>query len=655
MRDWKKGVNHELDGDRQEPDMLDLAENVQLSQNGTIKPRPGLVEYDIQPTNTVVGGPYEYVKMSGTTAETWLVWCEDDSGTGKIYTNKDGGSNNIEVTGRTYDVDAKTHFEQVSNVVMITNGVDNLSYMGIDTQTITEYESLDTPSISSVTESGLTGTTVKYYYRVSAANLGETAGSVAVDEDVVKDHTLWNGTTEKVDITFPRVTGADRYVIYRGTEIGYEYYLDTLTDPGTGSDATYTDTGALFTNTNRLVPSNDSTAGPLVTRVTNIKGRPYMVGDKTSGQEGRIWFGGDSSEGALDFSISRGGGWVEPNKGGKDFPVKVIPFRDGLGNPTAVVLSKETNGRGKRYLLQPSTSQLGETVIDYMATSEDNGQAGTDSPDGVLLVDDALFYPSRDSFKTSTTKPQVQNIISTSGISDGISPKVQNLSSKYMDNAVGITNDRKLYWALPFASETNNQIWVLDLRQGGSWMLPWDISADWLTLYAENETGDTKFLLAQGDTFYEVDEDKLTEDHETSFTTNVGSGHIRLAENPRVFGSIIDVTFVILKPLGQINLSLTVNTEDGLIVLGDTVNTTTTQSVSGFGAFGWGDIGWGNIENNPPLEVKATLTRVDQLIEVDEEANWLTWGVNTTDAGVSYEVSEIIVRYVPVGFIEPDN
>jgi hypothetical protein len=375
-----------------------------------------------------------------------------------------------------------------------------------------------------------------------------------------------------------------------------------------------------------------------------------MVGDVTN--PARIWFGGTTENEALDFSSYNGGGWVEPNRGGKDFPVKMIPFRDGKGTPMAACLSKGTNGSGKRYLLQPSSVTVGDTLITYMQVQQDNGQDGTDSPDGVVVVDDAIFYPSRTGFKTTNTKAQIQNILSTSGISDNISDAVNSLSGLTMDSCVGMTYDRRIYWALPFAGATNNQVWVLDLRQKGAWMRPWNIACDWMTLYSDNTTGETKRLFLVDDVIYELDDNSNTNDNGTSFITNVGSGAIKFSEDGEQYGSVIDVTFIFLRPQGLINLSVTTNTEDGEIILSDTLDSVTNESIAGWGTYGWGDNGWSNLLYGEPLAVTSNIPRVRKTIEVDEECNYLTWGVNTTESGVSYELATVIVRYVPVGWID---
>jgi len=649
---WPLGVNSRLDDDRVPPKAVAIAENVVLKQNGTLAPRKGLKLYGTQPTNPVLGQIFEFVKMSGTTPQTWLIWMENRSGTGTIIVAKDGGAQTV-VTGKTYNSVANAHFEQIGGVVLITNGVDNLSYMTISTLVITPFVSLSTPSAPTATGTGLTagsGTTT-LRYKVTATNSGETiastVGTVSFDSPA---RNLWNGTSQYVTVVWPRVTNATRYNIYLGTQAGFEYYLDTVVDPGTGTNVTYIDTGAVDTNILRVAPVGDSTAGPTTTRATNIKGQVYMVGDTTNPE--RIWFGGSISETALDFSSYNGGGWVAPNKGGKDFPVVVRPFRDGKGTPMAACFSQGTNGSGKRYLLQPSTVTVGSTVISYMAVQEDNGQDGTDSPDGVVMTDDGAWYPSRTGFKTTNTKAQIQNILSTSGISDNISDAVMSLSGLNMNLCVGATYDRQIYWALPFNSSTNNQIWNLNLRERGAWMRPWTIAADWLTLYADNTTGKTELLALVANKIYKFDENTATNDDGTAFTTRIGSGAIKFSEDGEQYGSIIDVTFVFLRPQGNINLEVVANTEDGPVVIADTVPTTANNAVSGWGAYGWSDNGWSNLLYGEPLAVSANNPRVRHTVEVDEECNYMTWGVQSTDIGVDYELADVIVRYVSIGWVD---
>lgn len=644
---------------------LKVTENVQLNATGAVTPMPGFKLYGTQPTGTVIGQVFEFTDMDTSvtpnTPRSWNIWMENRSGVGTVVYNKDGGTHTA-ATGKTYTItNAKPHFEQVFGKVLIMNGVDNLSTFDVQTKLITPMTNLTTPTIASVTPtSPLTTSPAGYLalrYRVTAANQGETAASTAVVGTVNLPREQWDGTTKYTSIVFNRVTGASRYNVYVGTQVGNEFYLDTIEDPGTGTTVTYVDTGTIAETATRTAPAGDSTAGPKTTRGANIKGQIYMVGD--SDNPGRIWFGGTGNN-VIDFSSYNGGGWVEPNKGGKDLPVRVIAFRDGKGTPMAACLSKGTNGAGKRYLLQPSSTTLGDTSITYMAVTEDNGAEGTDSPDAVAFIDDALIYPSRTGFKSSTTKPSIQNLISTSGISDNISDNVLNLNPAALDKAVQVTNDRRIYFALPFASTSNNQIWVLDLRNGGAWMSPMYVNADWLWLYNDNTLG-TKVLALIGNQFMEMDANTHTSINGVAFPTNVATGGLKLSDDGSIWMSVIDCTFVFEKPQGNINLAIDAYTEDSYATgvpshFADTMTNNNSQAVSAWGRYGWSAAGWGAMSPLAlPVAITTSTTRRQWTIPVDEEVNMLTGSLNTTDAGVYYEWSKLIVRYVNVGFKEIDN
>lgn len=650
--DWQKGRVSRNDLDRTDQDALRVTENVQLDQNGTVTPRPGTKLYGTQPTGTVIGQIFEYTRTNAGKTETWNIWFENRSGVGTVVTSKDGGSQTA-VTGATYSVTSvKPHFEQVYGQVLIMNDVDPLSTMDVQTQVITVRTALSAVGSLSATPTGLTAGSTTLRYRYSAANQGETVASTAALVSNVIPREKWDGTTKYVTLSGSVPTNATRVNIYCGDTAGNEWFLDSVSVTGL-TTFSYVDTGSIALNTNRVAPISDSTAGQKVTRATNIKGQIFLVGDADN--PGRIWFGGYGNN-VLDFSSYNGGGWVEPNKGGKDIPVRIIPFRDGKGTPMAACLSKGTNGNGKRYLLSAATTSIGTTSISYMSVQEDNGADGTDSPDGVLFIDDALIYPSRTGFKSSTTKASIQNIISTSGISDNISNDVANLLPIYMDKCVGLVNDRRLYWCLPNNSTTNNQIWTLDLRQKGAWMTPMYINCDWLWLYSDNSDGKTKMLGLVNNQFVEFDQATQTNDNGVAFQTNIGSGAIKFSDDGAIWGSVIDVTFVFLRPQGNINLSVDAYTEDGVVTYTDQMTSGAKQSVSGFGQYGWGQAGWGNLSPYAqPLAISASKARKTWTIPIDEEVNVLTWGVNTTEAGVSYQLAEVIVRYVSVGYKEVDN
>ena len=131
-----------------------------------------------------------------------------------------------------------------------------------------------------------------------------------------------------------------------------------------------------------------------------------MVGDKDNPYY--VWRGGDFGF-ELDFSPANGGGFSPLGNGSKEVPVKVISYRTGKGDPIVTALTQGSNGAGKRCFFSPTTVTYGTTTFVVWQVTEDSGNDGTDSPDGVISYQNSLYYPScdgsqNDRHKTSTAK-----------------------------------------------------------------------------------------------------------------------------------------------------------------------------------------------------------------------------------------------------------
>lgn len=653
VRKWTEGYISTNDDGRVSNEGLTASQNVVLEQDGVIRPWPSMVAYGHQPTGTVLGELGEFKVVSGLTSTKWLITVQNVSGTANVYIRKDQDPW-IQCTGKNFDTSAKCHFAQIDDKVLITNGVDNLSYLDIDPtsgtyQDVIPFIAVDTPSNASATPAGLTGSTYPISYKVTSSNQGESAASAAFTCTVSKIRGSWNGTSEYVTVTADRETGAEYYHVYindAATQTSGEWeYIGSVKDPGTGSTWSFIDTGSIAPDYTRIAPIGDSSAGPKATRASVINGRVYLTGDADNPRY--IRFGGDILGSELDFSPYNGGGYVEIGAGGKEVPVRVVSFRDGRGSPAITALCQTTGGRGKRYLLNPQTTTLGATIINFLSVEEDNGEDGTDAPDGVILYKDALWYPSLDGFKTTYTKQQVQNILSTDEVSEKIDVDVNNISLENLDKCVGVANNGRLYWALPVGSTDNNQIWTLDLKRGRGWMLPRIASVDWLMNYEDNE-GNVRLLAVSNNKIYEFSYSSLTNDDGTAFGTYARSGIIKFSEDGMEWASVIDVTFVFLRPRGEIQLTVDGMLEDNETsqsVGSDTFATTT--EVAGWSELGWHETkGWGATVNVPS---NSAITRKTKTIEIDEELNWFTWSLKTTNAGVDYALADVIVRYVEIG------
>lgn len=655
VRNWLNGTVTAQDDARSPLEGLRSSGNVVLDQDGTVRPRPSLTEYGPQPTGTVLGQIFEFRKFDGLSAENWLICMQNVSGTTNIYIARGEDTSWTKCTGKNYDNEAEATFLQIDDKVLIMNGTDSLSYLTIGGTSITVFTELSTPSAPTLTtNTGLSSSTdFNTYYAITAnSTVGETDGSAVLTVDVEKDRDLWDPETESIKISWSAVSNAQSYNVYAGVAADGAG-TPTLYAIAVGLDAatlSFTDNGSRAQDLSRPLPTSNSTAGPKLSRGTVINGRVWGVGD--SDNRGYVWRGGDFGF-ELDFSPSNGGGFSPIGQGSKNIPVVVLPYRSGQGEPRVTVLTQETNGRGKRYTLTPQTLTYGSTSFVVWQVNEDSGQDGTDSPNGVVLYNNSIWYPSRDGFKTTGTKPQLQNVLSTDRISNTIQPDISTLNTANMNKCVGLAHEGKIYWAVPVQSTSNNQIWVLDLDRNGAWMKPWNIEADWMTLYNDND-GVTHQLVLSNNKIYELSYRALTADDGTGFATSGASGQIRFSPDGQTWGRLIKLVFILLRPQGTINFTVTGKTEDTPLSQVGSGSFTAQSSRAGWSEpqSGWSNPGTGKLRgwseiNVVPVSFNSATQEVE--VEIDEDLQWFSYGWTTTGPGVSYNLSDVVAQYVPVG------
>ena len=654
IKNWEKGTVTAFDDGRTPTDGLRASGNVLLDQDGTIRPRPSLIRYGTQPTGTILGEMFEFIKANGTVNEVWLCTMQNVAGTTNLYVNKDGGAWTL-CTGKTYDNAALAHFVQIDNKILVMNGVDNLSYLDIPTLVATPFIALGAMAAPTLTTNGPVGTTFTYYFRVSAnSSVGETAASGQLTVQTAIRRESWSATNA-VTIGWVAPTGASAtttYNVYIGVVQGSEFLIAAGVQ-----GLSFKDDGTLAQNPGRQAPPGDTTAGPTVARGSVINGQAFLYGDPNSPRT--IYFGGTSRTSKLDFSPFNGGGTLEIGRGTKEIPVKVMSFRDGKGNAQTTVLCRGTNGTGKRFLLTPSTQTVGSTIINFFTVTEDNGNDGTDSPDAVILYNDSLWYPSRDGFKTTGTKPQLQNLLSTDTVSETIITDIPTLNNKYMAGAVGLAYQRRLYFAVPQGTTYNNEIWVLDLARGGAWMKPWNIAASWMCLYNDN-TGFSHHLILSNNVIYELSYAQKSNDDGVAFSTNATSGLIKFSDDGLVWSKVIDITFILLRPQGVVNITIAGRTEDSTL---QTVGSSSTSFDSSSSIAGWGEAGWGGSPDARPPQTPQIFgwsnfgvvplifgnAQTNITTEIDEELQYLTWELDTNTINSDYQIADVIVRKVDVG------
>lgn len=656
LKNWLKGTVTAYDDGRTPIDGLRSSGNLLLDQDGVVRQRPSLVLYGPQPTGTVLGEIFEFRAISGLTFTNWMISLQNVAGVTNVYICKGGDTAWTKCTAAvTFDNTAKAHFCQIQNKVLIMNGTDTLAYLDIPTSVVTKFTALTNASAPTVVNNGSTDITTgtkpfTLYYAVTAnSSVGETAAANNTSIAVTTDRDFWDPTKHSLKVTWSAVTSAKSYNLYMGVAAsGAGTPVLYRIASGLSADTlTYIDDGTAPQQIINVAPSFNSTAGMKASRGCVINGRVFLVGD--TDHPYYVWNGGDPGF-ELDFSPSNGGGFSQIGSGTAEVPIAVRPFHQGKGDPGIFVLTQGTNGHGKRYVLSPDSITYGIATIAFFDVTEDNGTDGTDSPDGVVLYNDALWYPSRDGFKTTGTKPQLQNILSTDRVSDTIQTDIKNLSTAYMGNCVGLAYEGRIYWAVPNSSTTNNEIWVLDLDRQGAWMKPWNISVDYMWLYNDNN-GMTHFLVMSNNTIYEFTDSQYTNDNGASFSTSGNSGQIYFSKDGRVWGHLLNLIYVLLRPQGTFQATVSGEGDDGAVAQVGSTAFTPRTSVAGWDEplYMW----------DRPLRAWDAITAVPQnfnsatqevKVVVDKDLKWFSYGWLTTGFGVNYALADVIAEYIEIGY-----
>ena len=638
QRGFKRGYLSFVQDSRMPIDGLSDLTNAELDQDNLPRPRPSLILFGEQPLGDVLGIS-TFIKINSGSPEKWDISMQNISGTGKIHIRKDGGtwvpSSHAD---NSFDSSADVNFCQSGSRVYISNGVNAMSYYDIETGDIVKYSSLSNPSAPSVSETGLTGTNFTYYYRISANNrVGESAASAqgSVQVSVVRDQ--WDDpSTKYVTISWSAVSGATSYTVYVGTIQGEEKYLTSV------NGLTYTDDGTLTINVFKMVSDGNSTQGPKLTYMWNKDGQLFGVGDVEN--PSYLWY--DAGSAAVgDFSPFNGGGNVSINDGGDTVPVAVRAFRTGKGDSVITVLSRGISGIGKMHHIVFTTTVYDNSVIIVPNVSEANGQGGTMSANAVVDANNFLWYPTGQDFKSTGTLANIQNILSTNSVSDSILPDVQMLNLATMDKSCGLLFENKIYWSLPVNSESNNQIWIKDLSRRGVWIMPWIISAKFMWLSENNDTGEINLCIYNGTDILTFSRSVSTQDNGVAFRTRVAHEGITWSNNGMTMAAIQEIRFKLLRPLGTININISGLDEDG------STNTLTTDSFTQTSSFtGWNQLDWTNDEWSADTgAVNYTSKQVKVMnLEINETLNQIAWEITTDDINCDYYLSSILTRGVEI-------
>lgn len=653
---WTSGYVSAFDDGRTPATGLRDATNLILTQDGVPRPRPSLQRFGPQPIGTILGRTYEFKQSVGGVNTNWLINLQNVGGTVSAYVAKPEDATWTQVTGATFSTESNAHYSQIADKIIVLSGKDKLCYFDISTvdttPTITTFDPIDNVGQPTIANNGsdniTTATTLPYtlYYAVTAnSTIGQSTGTFA-SQAVSIERSSWDKTKNSLSISWTKVTGAASYNVYCAVQADGagtpSLYL--LAGELSADNNTWVDDGSIQLNTIAPMPTANGTDGPTVKYATVINGRLWAWGSQD--EPYKIFYGGNYQH-ELDFSTAFGSGWFILGNGTTEVPSVVWNFRSGQGDPQIKVLTKGLNGSGKRYTVTPQTISLGDQSTTFWQASEDYGFTGSEGPDGLIVYGDSTYYPSRDGFKTTGTKPQLQNLLSTDGVSDTIINTLAQINWNAMENCIGLGFEERLYWCVPVGKDYNSQVWVLDLQRGGAWMLPWTIAATDMLLIEDN-AGATHHCVVQNNTLYELSYKTFCNDDGTPFTTSGATGLNYFSKDGREWARVIRLVAEVLRLQGALDFTVYGYTNKKQLIPVGTGHIDATTQTAGYGwsENGWSTYGWSEF-NDVPDQTTEPSTDVD--IKIGKKLRYWSLNWSATQPNTDYTMSKFITEQINIG------
>lgn len=624
---FDKGYISTIDNSRRPLNSLSDMTNMEITQDSIARPRPPLQRYGTQPALPVIG------RMDVKYSDRYIYWMLNDSDTGKIYSQKDGGAF-TEIGGSYTSTASWASGVQSKGKLYIYNATDKLSYILLSDSSVHTYTSLDTPVISSVTKGGMTGTSNTHYYRVTANNaVGESIASAASSVTSGKPRNAWIDGTDFCTVSWTAITGATSYTIYYGDTATDLYELYSV---GGNATASFIDYGTLATNPFKLAPEGNSTDGPVFT---------WMYCDTKNSQlfgltaENKLYY---SAPGSGDFSPYNGGGWVAINADGDTTLNYVDGFRNGKGDPVITVSARGAAGKGKLFHVTFDSLTVGDQIIVYPSVYEANGQSGTYAPRATIKARDSLYYFTGQDVRSTGTSQNIVNILTTYTISQVIEPDLENISLQYLHKAVGVEYRDKLYFALPVGTTENNEIWILDLSRKNLWTLRWPVAAKDMWLYEDN-SGYTHFCVLVNNVILEFTRvgAQPHQDDGTPWNSRAAFSSLVWDEDGITLGSIRNMYVKLLTPKGSVTVNANGLTREGLQTSAGSDSYTITTTPTFIGQWAYSTHGLGS----DPGTIN-TFGKSVAVLRVKPKGllNQLDWEVVGSTAGTDYMLSAVNTR-----------
>lgn len=554
--------------------------NLYQVEDGVWSPRPGTAQFGTAlpgTDNSIINGAAEYVSTDSDNNEIRSLVVVID---GTPYKSADGAETWNQISGGTFNTTEKVRFLQLGGNLYIFNGIDPLAVY--DGSTIAVYSDIPAPTnLSGTLGGGLQSGDYTQYYQVTAINeVGETEASVEYTITTNKERDIWAGETsnEFINLSWTAVANAVGYQIYWSDLSGHECLLGRTTTNAFHDDA------SLIANPFIDTPDDNTTGAPIFASAwisdnaiyaTNDKAHPYRVYRTGTGvNQGK-------------FSTFYDGFWIDLERGGREKPKTGKHYQSGQGEGRSTVFCSTPEGHGSVWQVKVDTTTVGDDSFPTPTAAKITGSVGTDAIDGVVNVENDVFFPNKQGVYALGPEKNYFGILRTNNLAALIieywrslpGNKIKDISAYYWSNKVLIS--------VSTDGSNNNRTIIYD-RERLRWYVDWSIG--FKSFFEFTDSGGTSHLLGiheKGNTLTEIS-DKIKGDMGQAFKCVYMSGRIPIDKAWNEFGKVKKAYVKLGRPRGAINFTVYgTQKKKGYISL---ASRTITSSLSASG-LGWDLLG----------------------------------------------------------------
>ena len=616
---FKRGVITLIDQSRLPKNALKEADNIFLYEDGQPGPRPGVDWYGAASPNGEPWDGMEYFQDNDGTSH--LVGVAG----GVVYRSTNDAASWTQCTGGTMTAGTNTNLVQNRDFLYITDGIkDILRYDG--STTLQAYDALGTAGAPTVTYAG-SGTEYNHYYKIAAVNeVGFTVASAyGTDNSGIPDRSTFS-STNKMTLTFSAVSGATRYDIFYSTTTADQdfFYL------GSTSTNSFVDDGSWVLNPSITPPTEDTSKGPKVEELVNVGSRMYGVRDTVN--KYRIWFTGSGTFSGY-FSSAYDGGYLDWQKGGKYFPVKVEDYRDGKGTPYATIWCKSADGQGCVVQMSLDTLTIADVSITVPSAYKLPGSRGTGAPGSVVNVLNDYFFYNSQAFYNLGSRAQFLNLLSTDESSANIRPTVKQISTEGEAGIASVYYDARVYFSVPYGSTTNTHTIVFDTERKAWLPTAFTIGFSKFLKYTDTDMRQRLLALKPGDNRLSEISSSIQGDYGEPFATSLITGLYSLEKNRFDFQWVREGEVEFSNPQGTLNIELIgIQRSRGFTSTNQESIVTQTTNV-GWDTFAWDTMNWDDTSVVPDTFSESSVKRY---FRVQKELNAVQWRITTSSLDARY-------------------